>query len=218
VAVITALKAQRRTADRVNLFIDGEFFCGVPYEVVVSEKLRVGIVLQEDALARIREADEKWLAKQAALSLLTTRARATGELADRLRRKGSSDHAVEWAIAEVQRLGLLDDRAFAESWVRDRIKLKPRGARALVNELRRKRVSADIAQAAVSRVMSKENAHEDEMCRAAAEKWMQQRGQQIECDGDSAVKARRRLTAFLSRRGYSAQTIGAALDAVLPRR
>ena len=124
--VITALKAQRRSADRLNLYIDGDFRCGIAMDVLVSERLRIGDSVSEELLERLIAADESWKAKQAALSLLGTRARGTGELADRLRRKGFPPSAVDWAIGEVRRLGYLDDAAFAESWVRDRLRLRPR--------------------------------------------------------------------------------------------
>ena len=80
------------------------------------------------------------------------------------------------------------------------------------------RVNVDVAAAAVDSMMSKECAGEDTMCRAAAEKWVKRRAQQTACDVDEAMKTRRRLSAFLSRRGYAAETIRAALDSVLPRR
>ncbi len=104
---VTALKAQRRTTERVNLFVNGEFRCGVAYEIVVRETLSVGRVIDAVTLERIVLADAKWQAKQSALSLLATRARATGELADRLRRKGYADEAVRHALTEVAHMGLL---------------------------------------------------------------------------------------------------------------
>jgi hypothetical protein len=65
--IITALKAQRRNAERANLEVDGSFVCGVAWEVVLAEGLRVGAALDAAALRRLQAADEQWRAKDAAL-------------------------------------------------------------------------------------------------------------------------------------------------------
>ncbi|HEX6693836.1 MAG TPA: RecX family transcriptional regulator [Longimicrobiales bacterium] len=203
---ITALKAQRRSPDRLNLYVDGEFRCGIAMDVVATERLRIGQTVDEAMLERLIAADEAWKAKQAALSLLGTRARGTGELTDRLRRKGYSQPAIDWAISESQRLGYLDDAAFAEAWVRDRVRLRPRGPRALAAELARKRVSPDVARAAIDRVMQHDSVSEQELCADVAAKWLRTHDTAASSPEDRQ-KLQRRFTAYLARRGFSSDTI-----------
>lgn len=209
---ITKLVPQRRNSDLVNVHIDGEFRVAIAYTVLTQERVRTGDVLTADRLDGLLAADERWRAKDAALSLLSVRARARGELADRLRAKGFSDAAMDYGLREVDRLGLLNDAAFAEMWVRDRLKLRPRGTQALVSELGRKRVAADVARAAVVRVMHAENVSDDELCRAAAERWARTHAQR---SGDDALRLRRRLSAFLARRGFRPPAVRTAVDAAL---
>jgi regulatory protein len=209
---ITGLHVQRRNPERANLHIDGVFCCGVAYEVVYAERLHVGVTIDGDTVARIRAADEQWRAKQAALSLLAARPRARRELADRLKRKLFPASAVEWAVAEADRLGLLDDRGFAESWVRDRLKLRPRGSRALVAELTQKGVDRDTASRAVARVLQAEQADEATLCLLSAQKWLRTHGGSVDAgDADQRRRMQRRLAAFLQRRGYAPDHIRAAL-------
>ena len=203
---ITALKAQRRSTDRLNLYIDGEFRCGIAMDVVATERLRIGQTVDEALLERLIAADEAWKAKQAALSLLGARARGTGELTDRLRRKGYTQPAIDWAISESQRLGYLDDAAFAEAWVRDRVRLRPRGPRALAAELARKRVPSDIARAAIDRVMRNDAVGEKELCADVAAKWLRTHNTETASREDSQ-NLQRRFTAYLARRGFSSDTI-----------
>ena len=47
-------------------------------------------------------------------------------------------------------LGYLDDAAFARAWVESRDRARPRGARALRDELRRKGVAAEAVEAALT--------------------------------------------------------------------
>lgn len=210
--MVTKLQPQRRNRDLVNVHIDGEFRAAVAYAAVTAERIRTGDVISTGRLERLLAADERWKAKESALSLLSVRARARGELTDRLRRKGYSDAACEYALAEVDRLGFVDDAAFAEAWVRDRLKLRPRGEQALVHELSRKRVPADVARGAVARVMDAENVSDDELCMAAAERWAKINGDR---QGGDDVRRERRLAGFLARRGYRPGAIRAAVQATL---
>jgi regulatory protein len=209
---ITALRPQRRHPGRANLHVDDAFCCGVAWELVHEHGLHIGDEVTDALLERLRAADEGWKAKQAALSLLAARARARGELADRLRRKGFAEAAVAHALAEVERLGLIDDRAFAEAWVRDRLRARPRGTRALLAELAGRGVAPDTAREAVAAVLGAERTDDAELCAQAATKWLRTQGTRPTAgDRDSRRRMERRLAAFLARRGYGAADIRAAL-------
>jgi regulatory protein len=210
---ITKLVPQRKNPDLVNVHIDGEFRTAVAYAALNAERLRTGDAVTGEQLERLLAADEKWKAKDAALVLLGVRARARGELAERLRRKGYSDAATAHALQEVDRLGFIDDAAFAESWVRDRLKLRPRGSQALVYELVRKRVAADVARAAVARVMTAAHVNDDELCLAAAAHWAHTHTRK---PGEDDVRRERRLGGYLARRGYRPGAIRTAIAAALP--
>jgi regulatory protein len=211
---ITALKPVRRNAALVELHVDGEVRGRVALVLVSEAGLRIGDRISAQRLRELFTADARWKAKQAALSLLATRARARGELGDRLRRKGFDGDAVEHAMRHAERLGLVDDDAFSESWVRDRLALRPRGTRALVSELRRKGVAPATASAAVSRVMAVERLGEDELCLAAAQRWAA-RNAALVASGDR-LRTVRRLSAFLARRGFAADSSRTAVERVLP--
>jgi regulatory protein len=214
--VITALHGQRRNPERANLHVDGTFCCGIAWELALMERLRVGDSLDGETLERLKGEDERWRARDAALSLLGTRPRTRRELSDRLRRKGFGGGAVLYALAEAERLKLMDDVAFAEMWVRDRLRLRPRGSRALTAELIRKGVPAADAAAAVRRVMHDESARDSELCRAAAQKWARTSGRRTAgAAADARRAAERRLSAFLARRGFGSDDIRAAVRATL---
>jgi regulatory protein len=209
---ITKLEPQRTNPDLINLYIDGEFRTAVAFAALNAQQLGTGDVITPEQLEQLLAADECWRAKQTALSFLSVRGRARGELAERLHRKSFSDAAIQYGLAEVERLGLLDDAAFAESWVRDRLRLRPRGTQALVYELGRKRVPPEIAELAVARVMAAENVTDDELCMAAAQRWTKVNARSNE---DDALRRERRLSAYLARRGYPSRAVRAAVEAVL---
>jgi regulatory protein len=215
--IITAIRSQRRHTERANLHVGGDFCCGVAWEVVLAEGLRAGDPVDADTLQRLRRGDEGWRARQATLSLLATRPRSRRELETRLRGRDFSPAAIMHALDAAQRAGLLDDVAFAEAWVRDRLRLRPRGSRALVAELVRKGLPRDTGADIVARVMSGHGADDDDLCARAAEKWAGRNRRQLgeETSPGTRHRLERRLLGYLTRRGYPLAAARSATRAAL---
>ena len=68
-------------------------------------------------------------ARELALSYLDRRMRSRFELARYLRGKGYTSGVIEPVLAALAEIGVLDDRAFARAFARDRVRLHPRGYR-----------------------------------------------------------------------------------------
>lgn len=126
----------------------------------------------------------------------------------RLRRKSFPSDAIDGVIAELRERGLLDDEAFATAWIRERIRRRPRGRFALVQELRKRGIERSRAEAAVDRVLAEEGVSEEEIARRAAEAWLARRPEAAARalragePADEAREARRKLYAHLERRGF----------------
>lgn len=202
---ITAIKPQKRDAERVNVHVDGEFRLALSREVAVRGGLRVGDEVDEARLTELEAEDLHWKAKQASLNLLSHRARSARELERRLARKDFPAEVASAAVEDLERMGLVDDAAFAESFVRDRVRLRPKGKRVLVQELRARGVDAETADAAVGEVMEEEGVSELELARAAAAKWGAR-------SGEDPQSARRRLYGYLARRGFGSDAIREVLE------
>ncbi|HET7229777.1 MAG TPA: RecX family transcriptional regulator, partial [Longimicrobium sp.] len=124
---ITAIQPQKLRADRVNVHVDGEFRLALAAEMVLSEHLHVGDEIDEARLEALEAKDRGWKARDAALSLLSHRARSATELKRRLKRKGFEPEMAESTVERMEALGMVDDASFAESFVRDRVRLRPHG-------------------------------------------------------------------------------------------
>lgn len=197
---ITAILPQKLRADRVNVHVDGEFRLALAAELVLTEHLHVGDAVDEARLAALEAKDGAWMARDAALSLLSHRARSKTELKRRLKRKGFEEETADATVARLGELGMVNDAAFAESFVRDRVRLKPHGRRRLTQELRARGVDEDTARAAIDDVMEREDASEADLARAAAARWKPRPGEEPE-------RARRRLEGFLARRGFGGEVV-----------
>lgn len=201
---ITAIEPQKLNGDRVNVHVDGAFRLAVAAELVLAAALRVGDEVDEARLAELETRDRGWKARDAALSLLSYRARSANELKRRLTRKGFEEEVAEETVGRLGELGMVDDAAFAESFVRDRVRMRPHGRRRIARELRAKGVDGETAHAAIDEVMEREEATEADLARAAAARWKPR-------PGEEPRRARARLHAFLSRRGFGGDAIRAVV-------
>lgn len=206
---ITAIQKKSGRGDYYEVFVDGDPRFTAAAEVIASERLSVGMPLDVERISELQRRALAWRTRDAALSLLSYRPRTASELRGRLLRKGFAAGAVDHCVSQLLDRRLLDDSAFAESFVRDRVRLRPRGRRRLQQELRAKGVDPDVARRAIDSVMADERVAEIDLARDAVARWSPRSGEDIQ-------RARRRLFGFLARRGFSADVTRQLVDEVIP--
>jgi len=108
---------------------------------------------QRESFADKRErraaVDDPAVVLEAAARFLEARARSIGEVRRRLTSAGYRVDLVESAITRMTELGMLDDEAFARAWVESRDRARPRGERALTDELRLRGVDRTVIAGAL---------------------------------------------------------------------
>lgn len=206
---ITRLAASRRTG-RVVLELDGEVWGSLPEAVVVSCSLHEGQDLDVTDLHALGTEVALAEALNAALSCLAYRPRSRTELLRHLRRKGHAEEPARAAISRCEELGYIDDRIFALSFVRDRIRFRPSGRRRLRSELGARGVGAEDAEAALEEAFRDLGVSELDLLRRSATR----RARALQSADRSA--ARRRLSAYLLRRGFAGTDVRSIVDEVLP--
>ena len=189
--VITGVVERR---DRVRIFVDDEFWAELNSGVAVERGLFEGAVLSQARLAEARVAGEKSLAMNRALSLLGYRARAKGELRERLGRAGYSGETVAVVIARLEELGYLDDEEFARSLAREDAR-KKYGPRRILGDLRRAGVDEEVAREAVDEAFVERSEYLTALAIARRRYNKEEKGSDTQA---------RRVYGFLMRRGYSA--------------
>jgi regulatory protein len=136
-------------------------------------------------------------AMQSALRLLGYRARSVQELRQRLERKAFAPAIIARTLRELTRLGLLDDREFAHSWVQAR---RGYGPVRLRQDLLQKGIPRNLAEEAISTGLSAD----DEL--AVARQVAQRALRTLPTPVDLSTLAR--LRRMLQRRGFSYEVIG----------
>lgn len=144
----------------------------------------------------VDEAVEK--AKAAALRLLSGRAYTRKEIRDKLVKREFDASAIETTMADLDRLGLVDDRHFAKRFVDERLRLKPCGRVLLKQNLRRRGVPVEIIDEAL------EEAFDVVDTKAMAYDVLSARARRYK--GLEKDKALNRMYGFLGRRGFDGST------------
>ena len=148
---------------------------------------------------------------EAATRFLETRSRSVTEVRRRLTSAGYQGPLIEEAIARLGDLGILDDEAFARAWVESRDRARPRGERALRDELRLKgldRSIVDLVLAERREYLSVSADGEEAMPspdRRAAEQLIERHGRAL-ARVDDPRKRRERAYALLARNGFDPET------------
>jgi regulatory protein len=204
---VTALVADPRLPDAVRVELDGTPFATVASATVAAEGLVVGRVLDEGTRERLGAAADQEAAFRTALRALERRPFARADLGRRLRRKGHPPEAVAAALERVAALGLVDDAAYASSYVETR-SARGRGPSRLIRDLLAMGVERRLIDRALA-VHVAEGGADPAVPLALATRRAAQLG-----DLPRVVK-RRRLLAFLARRGFTGHEVGEVVKQVV---
>lgn len=150
---------------------------------------------------RERERDPHEVAREICLRQLAVRPRTRSELAQALRKQGIDDEVAAAVLDRYDEVGLIDDVAFAKAWVTSRHHGRGLASRALAQELRRRGVSKEDSDEALSELDSDTEAQ-------TALDLATRRLRSMHGEPDAIF---RRLVGMLARKGYPP---GIALRAV----
>lgn len=160
---------------------------------------------------RRAEVDDPAVVLEAAARFLEARARSVGEVRRRLSSAGYRADLIEGAIERMTELGMLDDATFARAWIESRDRARPRGERALSEELRVRGVDRTVIVVALEeRRATASDAGEDAVPsadEAAAERLLARHARALERVADPRAR-RQRAYALLARNGFDPSVCG----------
>lgn len=190
---ITRLAVQKKNPNRVNVYLDGNFAFGLCRDTAAW--LEKGQVLSDEKIKELLEKDQKAEVYQKALDYISFKPRTIQETRQKLQRAGCEAFLVDSTIDALVNNGLLNDEYYAEQWVEERLRLKPRSKRVLVYELQKKGISENLIQSAVGDVDDFQSAYEIAS------------GRLFRYEGLSKFEFRSKLGNYLGGKGYSYDVI-----------
>ena len=140
--------------------------------------------------------DPEARARQVCLRLLTLAPRTRAQLAEALRKRGIPDEVAENVLGRYADVGLIDDAAFARSWVESRHHSRGLAGRALSAELKQRGVGSEEIRAAIAEQLGPDA--EVSAARGLVERKL------AGTRGLPPEQRTRRLAGMLARKGYPA--------------
>ena len=197
---ITAIEVQRRTPNRVNIHLDGEFAFGLAR--IVAAWLRVGQELSEQKIEQLIAEDARERAYQQAMLFLSYRARSESEIRKNLRKHEIPEAVIEQTLERLRGDGFANDSQFASAWVENRTTFRPRSRRLMAMELRQKGLDEEAIKSAIETVDDEASAYEAAQKKAA-------RWKDLEWND-----FRKKLSDFLARRGFSYSVVSPVVNRI----
>jgi regulatory protein len=210
---VTKLSSQKKDSSRVNMYIDGEFFCGLSLDAVAKFNIYDGKEVDIKELDDILFEELKSRFSQRALSYVSKRIKTEYQLRRYLKtlsfkKKGSWYNDIpkdklqdifDEVVKKLDEYGYINDEDFAEQFILSRIKNRPRGKTILVSELISKGVDKEIARSKVDELVGDEY----EILKKTYEK--RYRGEKI------TIRDRKKID-YLKRKGFRWDLIKKLID------
>lgn len=207
-ARVTAISASARHPGRFEVLVDDSVVATLSLDGIERMGVRIGVAYGETMANRVAAESAALHTFDRAIAMLAARPRAARDLERMLVGKGEPAEHVAAAVERLIALGALDDAQFARQFIRAKIAGAGLSRRRLQSELWRRGVARDVIDAALAEVMEEDEVDEDaQIAKVAAKKMRTLR------TADPAA-ARRRLYAFLARRGYDGSAIRRVMDAL----
>ena len=197
---ITALSVQKKDRERVNVFLDDEFAFGI--SLTAALELKKGQQLTPAEIEQLKHADLFSKAWNRALGYLGFRARTQQEMEKYLVEKEYPEVVVQATVERLLENQYLNDEDFARSWLRDRARIRPKGAKALRYELRQKGIENEIIDMVLEEVDEEDGA------------WIAVQPKLQRWTTLEEHEFRQKVTGFLGRRGFGYDAIRRVIERV----
>lgn len=144
--IVTKIEYQKNKT-RVNIYVDGEFFCGLNSEVLFSNQIKVGSEVDEQRLKGLIFESEVKKGVSYVFGLLAKKPYAEREIRTKLYQKGYSSETTQKIIETIKEYKLIDDSDYAKTYVDSN---KTKSKREIEFNLSQKGIDKHIIQNAVN--------------------------------------------------------------------
>jgi SOS response regulatory protein OraA/RecX len=177
----------------------------------VSERRRESFAERRERRAAI---DDPAVVLEAAARFLEARARSVAEVRRRLGSAGYRAELIDGAITRLTELGMLDDATFGRAWIESRDRARPRGERALRQELGLKGVERSVVDELLAERRADRPPDGAEVDVTAAERLLARNARALERVTDARAR-RQRAYGLLARNGFDPATCASVAAAFI---
>ena len=160
---ITSIEPQKRRKGRFNIYVDGQFSFAADENLLAKNSLSVGKSLTGDQIEKLIGENEAGKLFDASLRFLSYRPRSEKEVKDFLAKKiarvenikfteASQSPVISQIISRLKKQSFLNDKEFADWWVKARTGSQPKGSYLIKRELAGKGIDKEIIEKAISKI------------------------------------------------------------------
>ena len=197
--LITSIEEQKKHKDRVNIYVDGNFFCGMSLMTCTKYHLKAGCEVDEDRLKFLTEELEKENAMEKALLHLSKRQKTKSEMEKFLLEKGFEANIIEYVIGKLEEYSYIND----EKYVRDYIKsyINKEGAKKMEFALKMKGIDEELISSALQ-----ETEFDESVIMNLAQKYIKNRPLDL--------KTKQNLYRHLASKGFESDKIISVINSI----
>lgn len=185
---ITQIQQAKKNIDRVNIFVDEEFWVSITKRELIEFGLFKNQELDNNLKAQVEEGSKSGKVEEKVMKWLNIRPRSVKETLEYLKFKQRLEKQdAQRHIDKLVKLGLLDDEKFAQWYVKNRIEFGLHSPRKISAELFKKGISAGVS----SRILKQ--AYSEEKILGNIDKFIQKR----------SLRSSESIKKYLLNRGFS---------------
>ena len=195
--LITKIEVQKNNKQRVNLYLDGEFYCGLSVETVIKNRIKEGQDLEKDNIDFLISQTEKEIALSKAVSYISKCQKTKSEIIKYLVKKGFGEDICNYVVEKLQEYNFVNDELYAKNYIK--FKNKNSGKRKIEIELKQKGVSVEVVKKSTD-----EYINDRDYIKSVAEKYLKNK--------ERDIKTKQKVFRFLASRGYQIEDIKWAIN------
>lgn len=155
---ITKISPAVKTPGRYNIYVDGKYSFSLDEFQLVQTGLHSGLDIDESKLDELKSESDYGKNYIRAVDLISRRLRSEKEMRDYAKRKQWTATNTERVIERLKSRGYLNDKVFAEAFVRSRQSTEKYSKRRIERDLRQKGIAPNIIEQVLPDESSDKNA------------------------------------------------------------
>lgn len=148
-AIITKIEAQKKRDDRVNIYVDEEFFMAIFAELVYTFNLKKGMTIEEENLKNILNEEMYIKGKNKALNILAKADQSEKKIKQKLS-TDFDDDIIDMVIEFLNKNKFIDDDLLAQKIVNTNVNLNRCGKNKIKQNLYNKGIDKESIDEAIS--------------------------------------------------------------------
>lgn len=148
--IITSIEVQKKNKERVNIYVDGDFFIACDMTLVYNKGIEKGKTIDKDLLLEITEEDNYIKAKNKGLNYISRSIKTENEIIKKLSKAGFDEKTINRVLSFLKEYNFVNDEEYVELFIKE--KIRKYGAKKIKYDLRAKGIEEKLILKKISNI------------------------------------------------------------------